>query len=176
MSYNNYDGEIRYISIVPIRSKQMDEPLTKQEQFALRSELGKLTRIARIARPCALRDASVSARTFESINETIINLIDFNDVVVANLTKECGNVAHSHIPCSGEFSRELSKNVNRSNLLTGVRRSKSRKLIRMYRRYCICKIDPKIKIGWGNYDKISYLGVVVAMKFRSKHIETMGTS
>ena len=175
-SPNNYDGEFEIFLFCRAERDERENRLQKKNNSHYALNCGGLLWICRTARPGALRDASVSARTFESINETIINLIDFNDVVVANLTKECGNVAHSHIPCSGEFSRELSKNVNRSNLLTGVRRSKSRKLIRMYRRYCICKIDPKIKIGWGNYDKISYLGVVVAMKFRSKHIETMGTS
>ena len=52
-SYDNYEGEMQYIPTLPSRAKQMDEPLKKEERFALRSELGGLVRIDRIARPGA---------------------------------------------------------------------------------------------------------------------------
>ena len=65
-------GKILDISILPRRAKQMGETLAKEGEFALRSELGKLMRIARVARPGALYDASVSAQTSETIAESII--------------------------------------------------------------------------------------------------------
>ena len=70
-STNNYDIEIKDIAILPDRSKKKEEHLTPGEQFALRSELGKLMRIARISRPDALRGASVQAQTFDEDEETI---------------------------------------------------------------------------------------------------------
>ena len=63
VSYNDYEGGMRDISILPGSAKQTDEPLTESEQFALRSELVGLIWIARISRPCALYGASVSAQT-----------------------------------------------------------------------------------------------------------------
>ena len=47
------------------------EILTENEQTALRSELGKLMWIARIARPGAIYDASAAAQTF-SVEEMVI--------------------------------------------------------------------------------------------------------
>ena len=42
----------------------MADDLTEEEQSILRSELGELMLIARIARPGAIRDASSEAQTF----------------------------------------------------------------------------------------------------------------
>ena len=67
LSANDYDGGIRDISILPVPSKLMGEPLTESAQFALRPELGGLMRISRIARPDALYGASAPAQTFETI-------------------------------------------------------------------------------------------------------------
>ena len=39
-SCGNYEGEMRYITILPIRWNQTDAPIKPEEQFALRSELG----------------------------------------------------------------------------------------------------------------------------------------
>ena len=44
----------------------MGAPLTPAEKCALRSELWKFARIARIARNCALYGASISAQTFDA--------------------------------------------------------------------------------------------------------------
>ena len=51
LSTGNYEGEIQDIAIFPGRGKQAESPLTHEVQFALRSELGKLSRVARISRP-----------------------------------------------------------------------------------------------------------------------------
>ena len=44
-------------------------------------------RAARIARPVALRGASVSAQTSDAIGESVTNPIDFEEVPGANLRK-----------------------------------------------------------------------------------------
>ena len=61
---NNYKGVIQDITISLRRANQVGEPLTLAEQVALRSELGKFSRAARITMPYSLGDASVSAQTF----------------------------------------------------------------------------------------------------------------
>ena len=44
-------------------------------------------RIARIARPGALREASVSAQTFETVDEVVVNPIDFEEAGNVNGAK-----------------------------------------------------------------------------------------
>ena len=61
---NGYGGKISHIEISHERMANPDEILTENEQAALRSELGKLMWIARIARPDAIDDASAAAQTF----------------------------------------------------------------------------------------------------------------
>ena len=68
-SSNDYEGEIQCTPILPGRAKQKNEPLTEDGRFVLRSELGELMRIVRIARPGALYGASVSAQTFETVGD-----------------------------------------------------------------------------------------------------------
>ena len=97
----------------------MGEPLTGEGAFALRSELRKLMRIARIARPVALYDASFSAQTFENIDESIIYPIDFAEVVEVNLIESIGGISHSHIPGYDEFSRKFPKSANMADLIMG---------------------------------------------------------
>ena len=82
----------------------MAEPSTEEEQYALLSELVELMRIARIARPGAMCDASVSAKTSETINAAIINLFDFEEIATVNLTKETGDIERHHIQCFDEFT------------------------------------------------------------------------
>ena len=97
--------------------------------------------IARIAMPDALYGASVSAKTFESINESITNPIDFNDVVDVYLTKAIGGISHSHIPCFDAYSRNFSKSVKRSHFLGGKEVDKSKPILRVGI-YCIRKKRP----------------------------------
>ena len=54
-------------------------------------------RIARIARPYSLYDASVSAQTSEADDQVILNPIDFDEIFDVNLTNEAGNFIHVHI-------------------------------------------------------------------------------
>ena len=64
------------IPISPGRATQMNEPVTEDGQFALRSELGGgggLMWVARIAMPGALYRASVSAQTFETVGGSVVN-------------------------------------------------------------------------------------------------------
>lgn len=70
------EGAIQDISTLLGRVKQTDEPSTEFEQFTLCSSHGELMRIAKIARPGALYGAAVSAQTFETIDDTIVNPID----------------------------------------------------------------------------------------------------
>ena len=67
----NYECEIQDIAILPGRATQMGEPLTPDDQCALRSELANLLRIARIARPDALYDAPISGQTFAAADRAI---------------------------------------------------------------------------------------------------------
>ena len=81
-------GGVNDISIVPSRAKRKGEPLTDEEQFTLRSELRELMRIARIARPGALCDASASAQTFGTIGESIVNPMDFEEVADVDIVSK----------------------------------------------------------------------------------------
>ena len=61
---NKYEGRINHIEISHERTRTPEEPLTEAEQSTSRSELWKLMRSARIARPGAVYDASAAAQTF----------------------------------------------------------------------------------------------------------------
>ena len=61
---DNYEGEISHIEIPHERTRQPDEALAEADQAISRSELGKLMRAARIARPGAIYAASAAAQTF----------------------------------------------------------------------------------------------------------------
>ena len=57
--------------------KEMNERLIHAEKLALGSELGKLLRIARIARHGALYEASISGKTSEAAGHVVLNPSDF---------------------------------------------------------------------------------------------------
>ena len=57
-------GGINHIEISHERTRHRDESLTEEEHSIWRSELAKLIRITRIARPRAIYDASAAAQTF----------------------------------------------------------------------------------------------------------------
>ena len=82
------------------------ETLTAEWQFALRCELWGLSRIARISRPGALYDASISAKTFEDFGRSIGNLSDSDEVFEARVTKANGNLKFPHINGFNEFFGE----------------------------------------------------------------------
>ena len=61
---DKYEGEINHIEIPHVRTRTPSESLAESDQANLRPELGKLMRIARIARPGVIYDASAAAQTF----------------------------------------------------------------------------------------------------------------
>ena len=61
---NDYEDGINHIAIPHERTRHRNGALTEADQSIFRSVLGKLTRIARIARPEAIYDPSAAARTF----------------------------------------------------------------------------------------------------------------
>ena len=63
----------------------------------------------RIARHGDSYGAAVSAQTSESIDESIINPIDIEEIAEVNLTKSTGNIKHKHIQGVDEFTSEWSK-------------------------------------------------------------------
>ena len=63
-----------------------------------------LARISRISRPGALYDAPISAQTFEDVGRVLVNLIDFDGVVDAHVTKATGNLKFPQIRGYSEFS------------------------------------------------------------------------
>ena len=60
---NNCEDKIKHIEIAQSRSRQKGDFLI-EEQSVMRSELGKLMWLARIARPGAIYDASAAAQNF----------------------------------------------------------------------------------------------------------------
>ena len=66
--------KINRIVIPHERMMAPNEILTDSEQTILRSELGKLMWIARIARPGAIYDASAAAQTFSTVE-----MIEFSE-------------------------------------------------------------------------------------------------
>ena len=115
-SSHNYVGGIRDISILPLRAEQKVAPLTEDEQFTLRSQFGGINVDFSNCETGELYDASVSAQTFETIDETIIYTGDFEEVPEVSSTKVFGTPAHPHIPGFGGFSRKFPMGANRANL------------------------------------------------------------
>ena len=84
LDLNKYEGKSNHIEIAHERTRQPNEPLTEDGQAILRSELGKLMWVARIARPGAIYDPSAAAQTFADGNFSIF----WND---AGGFGKCGN-------------------------------------------------------------------------------------
>lgn len=100
-----------------IWANQKGEPLTEDGEFALRSELGELMRIAPIAMPGSLYGASVSARTFEDVYRAIGNPIDFEEAISAGNTDGKGHRMFGRIPGFAEFLASHAKDPNKVNLI-----------------------------------------------------------
>ena len=64
MGANRYGGKIKSIEIPHARMRTPHEPLTESELSILRTELGKLTWIARMARPELIYAAAAAAQVF----------------------------------------------------------------------------------------------------------------
>ena len=116
---SNYEDKINRIEIPQARSKQKDDFLTEEEQSVMRSELGKLMWLARIARPGAIYDAPAAARNFA--NSKPGNC----DGEISNEENEEGNANENnpkpsdfaHIPGFRNFIASKSKDANKVNLL-----------------------------------------------------------
>ena len=85
------------ITILPNRGKKAGESLTPSEQCALTSEFGELIWISRIAKPIALYESSIPARTFEEEENVILNPIDPDEVVGVNLAQPTEHIQYEHV-------------------------------------------------------------------------------
>ena len=64
METNRYEGKIKSIEISHARTCTPREPLTGSELSISRTELGKLTRAARMDRPDLIYDVAAAAQVF----------------------------------------------------------------------------------------------------------------
>ena len=92
LSSDNYEGRSRDITILPAMAQKMGGPLTHEERFILRSGRGKLMRISRIARHCALYGASIAAKTFDALYQVVLNPIDFDEVIDVHIENAAGYI------------------------------------------------------------------------------------
>ena len=91
-----------------MRNKRTNR-LLKRGNSKCALSLGGLRRIARIARPGALYDASVSVPICDTIGESIINPIDFEEAPDVTVSKAIGANSYSHMPGSEDFNRNFQK-------------------------------------------------------------------
>ena len=75
--------------------------------------IGKIKLVARIARPVALYGASASAQTAETIDETIVNPIDFEEVGDVNVARLIDMGPYSHMPGFDDFSMDIKRGESR---------------------------------------------------------------
>ena len=64
METHGYEDKIKSIEISHARTSTPHEPLTESELSILRTELGKLTSISRMARPYLIYDVAAAAQVF----------------------------------------------------------------------------------------------------------------
>lgn len=108
LSANDYEREFKIIQAYRV-ARKMGDPLTEADQFALRTELGKIMRTPKIARQGALYESSASSQTFETTGEAIVNPIDFVEIADANLANTIIAANYSHMPCFEAFGRSSIK-------------------------------------------------------------------
>ena len=95
------------------------EPLTEDEQTISRSELGKLMRIAWIARPCAIYDAFAAEKKVSG--RGILEVLEQGGRILENEGK--GDPPSEkkddfeHMPGFAKFTGERQKDVNKANLM-----------------------------------------------------------
>ena len=107
---NNYEDKINHIEISQARSKQKDDFLTYEEQSAMRSEIGKLTWLARIARPGAIYDSPAATRNFANFKLAGCDGVSFkeNEGRGTNADKH-KPIDSEHIPGFKNFAEKKSK-------------------------------------------------------------------
>ena len=64
MGSDRYEDKIKSIEIPHARMRTPHEPITESELSILRTELGKLTWVTRMARPELIYDAAAAAQVF----------------------------------------------------------------------------------------------------------------
>ena len=84
---NGYGNKIQDISTSRGWARRKGDFSTFEAQFALRSELWKLMRIARIATPGALHGASAASRTFDDVASVLENQSVSEQVDSANFVE-----------------------------------------------------------------------------------------
>ena len=102
----------------------MGEPLTPEEQFALRSEIGKMMRISRIPGNDALYGAPISAQNLDGDGggQVILNPIDCGEVTDVNIANVVGGVEFPHIIGYVGCLSKKSKDANAVNLPKKIKR------------------------------------------------------
>ena len=115
---NNYEDKINHVEISHARSKEKDDCLTEEEQSVMRSELGKLMWLARIARPDAIYDVSAAAQNFANFKPGNCD----GEISNEENEEENDNVDvpkpsyFVYIPWFRKFASGKSKNANKTNL------------------------------------------------------------
>ena len=115
---NNYEDKISQIEIFHAGSKEKDDFLTEEEQSIMRSELGKLMWLARIARPDAIYDASAAAQNFANWQPDVSkDEISEDEIQEGPIKVDVPKPNDSeHTPGFKDFLFENSKEVNEVNL------------------------------------------------------------
>ena len=149
-----WGDKMQDIYILPERTTKAIRPLTSEAQSASSSELWKLMRIARIARPGAAYGASVTAQTFAYGGRVLGNPISFGEAIGTNVTSAKGNLKFSHENGSAVFLENKSKDSDKVNLLN---KNKKKAVPNTHIEEGIFYLGKsvKIKIGRANYNKIS---------------------
>ena len=139
-------AEINHIEIPHERMLAPGGILTENEQTTLRSELGKLMWIARIARPGAIYDASASAQTFSAAEmmdfleeEEEESTLSENEEKIA-LTEE---EDFDHMPGFAEF-KSRRQAANKANILKTERSIRQKRILR-YEAWFLKKGDSEIE-------------------------------
>ena len=126
----------------------MNEPLTHDEQCALRSGMGRLMRVARIARRDALYDATIAAQTCEAVGKVLLYPIDFEGVVDVDIATSIKNIKCARINGYSDFLEKKAKDAGRVNLLKNNKKMYTSETHTKSRNLLYFQVSIKIKIGW----------------------------
>ena len=132
---DKYEEKINHIEIPHARTRTPKEPLAEAERANSRPDLGKLMRIARIARPDVIYDALAAAQTFP--DGEIIDFLEKGDAILANEEKGAkGKKKKEDFGHMHGFTKFMSgeiKEVNKVNLPKRRRKLTTQKHILRYR-------------------------------------------
>ena len=117
---DDYGDKINHIEIPHERTRQRNGALTEEEQEILRSELGKLKWVARIARPDSIYDDSADAQTFPECK--ITEEYEANEEIAKIEEDELTKANHFELmPGFTKFLQGKQMEVNKVNLLKKIR-------------------------------------------------------